>query len=60
MGQPAMAVGGGAFGGGPDDVGNDGLTTVQRNVLAVFEEPAHLAASEGITVEQVMRITSIS
>ncbi|KAK9916813.1 hypothetical protein WJX75_007351 [Coccomyxa subellipsoidea] len=46
-------AGGGGFGGGPDEIGNDGLTTIQRKVLAVFEQPAHLASSEGITVEQV-------
>ncbi len=46
-------AGGTEFGGGPDEVGNDGLTNIQRKVLSVFEQPAHLASSEGITVEQV-------
>ncbi|BDA40890.1 probable replication protein A 32 kDa subunit B [Coccomyxa sp. Obi] len=41
------------FGGAPDDIGNDGLTNLQRQVLAVFEQPAHLAASDGLTVELV-------
>lgn len=41
------------FGGAPDDIGNDGLTNLQRQVLGVFEQPAHLAASDGLTVEQV-------
>lgn len=46
-------AGGGGFCSGPDEIGNDGLTNIQRKVLAVFEHPAHLASSEGITVEQV-------
>ena len=41
------------IGGAPDDIGNDGLTNLQRQVLAVFEQPTHLSASDGLTVELV-------
>ena len=38
---------------GADDVGNDGLTNAQRQVLAVLSQPNHQANGAGINVEQV-------
>lgn len=46
---PGTAV----MGGGDNEIGNDGLTGVQRQVMGVFDQPENLASSEGITVEHV-------
>jgi hypothetical protein len=47
------APGGAHVSGADNEVGSDGLTGIQRQVMAVFDQPENLASSEGITAEQV-------
>lgn len=44
---------GGGGGGDPNEIGNDGLTSIQRQVFTVLKRPEHFANSAGVTVEQV-------
>ena len=53
-GGGGAAMGGGGGGGGLDDVGDDGYTNLQRQVLNVIQLPMHADANrEGATLESV-------
>ena len=58
-GYAAPVVGNAAGDSDPNEVGNDGLTSVQRQVFAVLKRPEHFANSAGITVEQARLIACL-
>ena len=48
---PAAAGTGGAA--GANEIGNDGLTHIQRQVKSLLESEPHLSNPDGLTAEQV-------